>query len=197
MEIFQGTISNDYKCRPFVKNEKPIGLLFYKKTHAQEDAIVYFLLFFAISMSIVIWYKFSFGAFLFALCLSFGCLATYTIIDKKKSEQKGIKYLIKEIKEVKVIDNDTMSSFAKSGANSLTGAAVGGLLFGGAGAVVGSIASGNKNLKEQIVRVGVKFEDENWVVLQAEINETIMGKVNKANLKLLLEMTSSKQLAPF
>ena len=70
-------------------------------------------------------------------------------------------------------------------------------MLGGAGAVVGSIASGNKQLKEQIVRVGVKFEDTNWVVLQMQIDETMMGQVNKSNLKLLLEMTASKQIAPF
>ena len=197
MEIFQGSISTDYSCRPLVKNKKHVGLLFFKKDSTTNNALLSIAITIGILSSIYIWYKSNFETFLVVAFLFFSAFITYTLLARNKSEEEGIKYLINEIKEVKVIDNETMSSFKKNGASTLTGAAVGGLLFGGAGAVVGSIASGNKNLKEQIVRVGVKFEDGNWVVLQTEINETIMGKVNKENLKILLEMTTSKQLAPF
>lgn len=197
MEIFQGTISSDYKCRPYLEDEKPTGLLFYKKNSLEDDFFTYILITIGIGLCFFVWYILSFKYFLIAFAIFIAVFVANSIRERNVNELEGIKYSIKDISEVKVLENDTMSSFSKSGATSLAGAAVGGVLFGGAGAVVGSIASGNNNFKEQIVRVGVRFEDTNWVVLQMQIDDTLMGKVNKSNLDILLSMTSSKQLAPF
>jgi hypothetical protein len=194
MEIFQGTISSEYKCRPFVKNGVPVGLLFYKNG---SDALLAILCTLGTCSCFFIWYKFNFGAFIVTAVIVITAFFAFVMKGRGDNEKGGIKYYLKDISEVKVLDNDTMTSFSKSGTSTLAGAAVGGVLLGGAGAIVGSIASGNKQLKEQIVRIGVKFSDANWVVLQMQIDETMMGQVNKSNLKTLLDMTSSKQLAPF
>lgn len=194
MEIFQGTISSDYKCRPFLEANKPAGLLFYQN---KSDILIGVGFTFGICLCFLIWYWLNFEAFIASGVVLAAIFAMVVIRGRSADETGGIKYFLKDIVEVKVLDNDTMTSFSKSGSSSLAGAAAGGILLGGAGAVVGSIASGNKQLKEQIVRVGVKFEDTNWVVLQMQIDETMMGQVNKSNLKILLEMTASKQIAPF
>jgi len=194
MDIFQGTISSDYKCRPFMDANKPAGLLFYQ---SKSDMLIGIGITFGICFCFLIWYWLNFGAFVVSGVVLAVIFFIVVIKGRGEDESGGIKYYLKDIVELKVLDNDTMTSFSKSGASSLAGAAVGGILLGGAGAVVGSIASGNKQLKEQIVHVGVKFEDANWVVLQMQIDETMMGQVNKSNLKILLEMTASKQIAPF
>lgn len=109
----------------------------------------------------------------------------------------GLKYYLKDIQEVKVLDNDTALTSHKDGSTSLASAAVGGALFGGAGAVVGSVAGGNKIHREQTIQVGVKFVDGNWVVLSAKIDDSMLGQVTKSNVEILMQMTSSKQVAPF
>lgn len=194
MDIFQGTISSDYKCRPFMNGDKPAGLLFYQ---SKSDMLIGVGITIGICFCFLIWYWLNFEAFVASGVVLAVIFFMVVIKGRSEDESGGIKYFLKDILEVKVLDNDTMTSFSKSGASTLAGAAAGGILLGGAGAVVGSIASGNKQLKEQIVRVGVKFEDTNWVVLQMQIDETMLGQVNKSNLKILLEMTASKQVAPF
>ena len=199
MEILQGTISAKYKCRPYyaIKNfeeEKLAGLLFYKPS---QNFLAVALAMIALLVSLYIWYQINFIAALVLICISIAGLLMLVNSERGEDEKNGIKYLVEDILEVKILDNDTTTSYGKSGAASLTGAAGGGVLLGGAGAVVGAISSGNKQNKEQIVRIGIKFVDENWVVLQCLIDETMMGRVNKSNLSLLLEMTTSKQKPPF
>ena len=196
MRVFQGTISSEYNCRPLMESNRPIGLLFYK-TNNTTNLITGFALVLGLLLSVFFGFKFNFIAFLITASFSVGLFIFFSISDRGNNEADGIKYPISQISEVKILDNDTIASYAKSGSSSLAGAAVGGVLFGGAGAIVGSIASGNTQLKEQTVRVGVKFADANWVVLESKIDATTMGKVNASNLKIFLEMTASKQAAPF
>ena len=197
MEIFQDSFSSKYDCSLLVEDKLTIGFLFYKKATNIETIILFLIFSFFTVISLLIWYKFNFELFLIVVVFFFGSLFIYIKFDNKKNHKNGVKYLLNDISELKIIDNETIQRFSKSTTSSLTGAAVGGLLFGGAGAIVGSITSGNKNLKEQLVRVGVKFIDGNWVVLQLLINETMIGRINKKNLELMLEMTKSKQLVPF
>jgi 5'/3'-nucleotidase SurE len=77
------------------------------------------------------------------------------------------------------------------------GAAIGAVVLGGVGAVVGSVSSGNKTTIEQIINIGIKLKDSNWVVVTANVNDSIVGKAEKKAVNDLLEMTRKQQQAPF
>ena len=143
MDIFQGTISSDYKCRPFMNGDKPAGLLFYQ---SKSDMLIGVGITIGICFCFLIWYWLNFEAFVASGVVLAVIFFMVVIKGRSEDESGGIKYFLKDILEVKVLDNDTMTSFSKSGASTLAGAAAGGILLGGAGAVVGSIASGNKQL---------------------------------------------------
>ena len=117
--------------------------------------------------------------------------------EKRKDESGGIKYSLDEIESIKILDDISMMANEKNAVGSLGGAAVGGALFGGTGAVVGAISSGNNLTKEQVVNLGIKLTDKNWVVVRFEINQTVLGKANKIVLENLLEATAKKQECPF
>ena len=197
MDIFQGTISSEYRCRPFLSGGKPAGLLFYKKDSASQQLLFVLIASLILVVDLAVWYKLGFEYFLLALLASLAVFVCFAVSGRSQAQNRGVKYLLDEIQEVKVLDNDMAMAYQKSGSSSVAGALVGGALLGGAGAVVGSVAAGNKTYKEQVVRIGVKFHDSNWVVLQADINDSMMGQVNKSNMEILLQMTSMKQAAPF
>jgi hypothetical protein len=198
MDIFQGTISSEYQCRPFLDGGKPAGLLFYKKDSVSNQLLFVLIGSLILFVDLAIWYKLGFEYFLIALLASLAGFILYAISGRQQDQKSGVKYSLDEIQEVKILDTDMAMSYQKSGASSVAGALVGGALLGGAGAVVGSVAAGNKTHKEQVVRIGVKFHDSNWVVLQANIDDSMMiGQVNKSNMEILLQMTSMKQVAPF
>ena len=197
MEIFQGTISPQYRCRPFLENGKPMGLLFYAKDSTSQELFFALIATVILAVDFFVWYKLGFTFFLIALLASIGGFIFTAVSGRNKNQKTGVKYLLDDIKEVKIIDTEMAMSFQKSASSSVAGALVGGALLGGAGAVVGSVAAGNKTYKEQVVRIGVKFHDSNWVVLQANIDDSMSGRVNKSNMEILMQMTSMKQAAPF
>ena len=90
-----------------------------------------------------------------------------------------------------------MMASEKKTIGSLGGAGLGGVLFGGSGAVVGALASGNKIKKEKDVSLGIAFKDKNWVVIEFTMNEEFLGKVHHSIYMELLEATSKKQKRPF
>jgi hypothetical protein len=67
-----------------------------------------------------------------------------------------------EISKIGVIQHDRVGT--KGMAGSLGGAAIGGVLFGGFGAVVGAVATGNKI--EDFKNIAVKFTNGDWIVLE-------------------------------
>ena len=194
MKISQGTIPHDYECRPFEVDGRPAGLLFYKDKTSVTAAVLTTV---GLCISFYIWHISNIKAFAVSVIVVFTTFIFEVIWSREKNEKTGHKYFLKDIVEVKVLGDDTVISDYKSGLSSLSTAAVGGVLAGGVGAVVGSVAGGNKILEKNIVQVGIKFSDSNWVILRANIDETMYGQVQKDNLKAILEMTSSKQQAPF
>lgn len=84
MDIFQGTISNDHSCRPFLENDKPAGLLFYKKTDAEGQFIFMLVTFAVILFDLALWYLAGFVAFAVAAFLSVVFFFYYTINSKTK-----------------------------------------------------------------------------------------------------------------
>ena len=138
------------------------------------------------------------GLFAFLSVITFTLAFIFsTAIVKKREEVSGIKYPLDQIDSLKIIDNTSMMASQKTTAGTLGGAAVGGVLLGGAGAIVGALSSGNNQAKEQVVNVGIKFKDKNWTVVRFELNETVLGKAHKTVLTNLLEATSQQQQCPF
>jgi hypothetical protein len=84
---------------------------------------------------------------------------------KKKTPPDNRKEYI--VSKIGVVQRDRVST--KSTGKSLVGAGVGGVLFGGAGAVVGAVSAGN--LVSEFIDIAVKFTDNNWIVLSAESKE--------------------------
>ena len=107
-------------------------------------------------------------------------------------------YRLDEITDVKIIEKTTMMATEKKTMGTLGGAGVGGALFGGAGAVVGALSSGNNIRKEKDTSLGIGFIDKNWVVIEFTTNtDTVVGRLYLHALNELLEVTSSKQEKPF
>jgi hypothetical protein len=74
--------------------------------------------------------------------------------DKRKH------YKWDEIEKFELVSSDIVSS--KSGLGTVGGAVAGGFVFGGAGAIVGGMASGNNAKLHQTI--AVKFKDGEWFV---------------------------------
>jgi hypothetical protein len=175
------------------KADKVIGIYFAK----ESNFLPVFIALIGIIVSLLILF-YGNGLFAFLSGISFTIAFIFsTAIVKKREEASGIKYSLDQIDSLKIIDNTSMMASQKTTAGSLGGAAVGGVLLGGAGAIVGAISSGNNQTKEQVVNVGIKFKDKNWTVVRFELNETVLGKAHKTVLTSLLEATSQQQECPF
>ena len=103
--------------------------------------------------------------------------------DKRRS------YTGEQISSVEVIGLDRVGT--KGATGSLGGAAVGALAFGGVGAIVGSVAGGNK--VQQFQNIGIKFEDGNWLVVANEGK----GFVASSQFQRLMKLAGSKNACPF
>lgn len=74
------------------------------------------------------------------------------------------------VAEVKVTQFDRLSMMDSSTGSSLGGAAVGGLLFGGVGAIVGSVAGGNSKSSDIVEKANIQitFAGGSWVVVEKD-----------------------------
>ena len=192
----QGTIDIGTKCRTFLENKKHAGIVFYKE-NSFLTGFVNFVIGISAFVCIYIGYQYGFKFFLLSSSICLLLLIAYTQIQKRIDEKDGARYFLDEIDEVKILDNQSLSSYSKSQSGSLAGAAIGAVVLGGVGAVVGSVSSGNKTTIEQIINIGIKLKDSNWVVVTANVNDSIVGKAEKKAVNDLLEMTRKQQQAPF
>ena len=105
---------------------------------------------------------------------------------------------VSEVKEFKQLNLENVEETNKSTLGSLGGAAVGGLLFGGAGAVVGALSNGNKTKHKTHGTFGFNFKNGDWVLFEYEINpDTMVGRMNKAVVDKLFEVFATKVSNPF
>lgn len=109
------------------------------------------------------------------------------IIAGFKTPDRRKIYTADEIESVTVLGMDRVGT--KGAGGSLGGAAVGGLLFGGAGAIVGSVAGGNK--VEEFKNICIVFTDGEWVVVTSE-----KGFVGEVGYKALIKMSGMKNQCP-
>lgn len=100
--------------------------------------------------------------------------------------------------EVKELDNQHNSAGTKSMLGTVGGAAVGGLLTGGIGAIVGGMASGNNVEKSSLTRIGIKFDEGTWAVIEVDTSSsTMVGRLNKGTVEAVFKKFSSKTICPF
>ncbi len=202
MKIIQGTIPLNLDCHFVRENKKLVGLSFYK-----NDSVTFSSIVGAIICLIVSWICFKFESFFFLVFLAISIISIMMAIESYKKQCKKVivnnrvtsyVYRLDEITDVKIIEKTTMMATEKKTMGTLGGAGVGGALFGGAGAVVGALSSGNNIRKEKDTSLGIGFIDKNWVVIEFTTNtDTVVGRLYLHALNELLEVTSSKQEKPF
>ena len=104
-----------------------------------------------------------------------------------------------DVIEFKVLDEESKAIQETSSLGKAGGAVVGGLLTGGAGAIVGAMISGNKTKKDFKINLGFKLENKDWFILTLDIDdkEDWYGKFCKAMLEEIIKRFATKSEAPF
>ena len=104
-----------------------------------------------------------------------------------------------DVIEFKVLDEDSKPIQETSALGKAGGAVVGGLLTGGAGAIVGAMISGNKTKQDIKINLGFKLKNKDWFVLTlAEDDKNSMtAKLTKFVVDNVVKRFSIKSEAPF
>ena len=104
-----------------------------------------------------------------------------------------------DVIEFKVLDEDSKPIQETSSLGKAGGAVVGGLLTGGAGAIVGAMISGNKTKKDIKINLGFKLKNKDWFVLTlAEDDKNSMGAtLMQAVVTVIIKRFATKSEAPF
>lgn len=105
-------------------------------------------------------------------------------------KSKKYTYEKENIISIGVIDEDVEKK--KSFVGSAVGAGLGGFVLGPIGLLAGALAGGNKTSK--IIKIGIKFNDKNWILAEYNTKSTIdkleLFSIQKIELK-------GKKEAPF
>ena len=103
-----------------------------------------------------------------------------------------------DVTDFKIIDPNAQHVGTKSLGGSLGTAAVGGLLFGGVGAIVGGIAGGNKVKEFAKTHVALQFNTGDWVVIEYDTARgTMIGSINRTLVDVWQKRYAEKQVSPF
>ena len=97
------------------------------------------------------------------------------------------------------MDPNVQKVSTKGTAGSLAGAALGGILTGGAGAIVGGLASGNKIETFSSTEMAFEFNDGNWILVKfANTNdEDLIGRINNLLINTLKKRFAQSIKSPF
>ena len=76
-----------------------------------------------------------------------------------------------DVKEFKVLDENSKPIKESSALKKTGGAVVGGLLTGGIGAIIGAIITGNKTRKDLKINLGFKLNNKDWFVATLEVDD--------------------------
>ena len=85
-----------------------------------------------------------------------------------------------DVKQCKMVSDSDQVISKKSMGGTLAGAAVGGLLTGGFGAIVGGMATGNGHKNVRKAQFAVEFNDGEYLVLELYSKGDMLGKVLQA-----------------
>ena len=95
----------------------------------------------------------------------------------------GKKYEIscKDVKEFKVLDQNSKPIKETSILKKTGGAVVGGVLTGGIGAIIGAMITGNNTRKDLKINLGFKLKNKDWFIatLEVENKDSLLGGVWK------------------
>ena len=104
-----------------------------------------------------------------------------------------------DVKEFKVLDENSKSINETSGLKKTGGAVVGGLLTGGVGAIIGAMVSGNKTRKDLKINIGFKLKNKDWFVatLQTDNKDSLTGRIFNGVIESLIKRFAIQSVAPF
>ena len=113
----------------------------------------------------------------------------------------GKKYEIscKDVKEFKVLDQNSKPIKETSILKKTGGAVVGGVLTGGIGAIIGAMITGNNTRKDLKINLGFKLRNKDWFIatLEVENKDSLLGGVWKKIIEAIIKRFSVKSEAPF
>jgi hypothetical protein len=104
-----------------------------------------------------------------------------------------------DVKEFKVLDENSKPIKESSALKKTGGAVVGGLLTGGIGAIIGAIITGNKTRKDLKINLGFKLNNKDWFVATLEVDDqnSLTGGIWKNVIEEIVKRFSVKSEAPF
>ena len=104
-----------------------------------------------------------------------------------------------DVKEFKVLDENSKSFKTSSALKKTGGAVVGGLLTGGVGAIIGAMITGNKTKKDLKINLGFKLKNKDLFIatLDVEDKESFTGGMEKSVIEEVIKRFSIKSEAPF
>ena len=104
-----------------------------------------------------------------------------------------------DVKEFKVLDENSKPIKESSALKKTGGAVVGGLLTGGIGAIIGAIITGNKTRKDLKINLGFKLNNKDWFVATLEVDDqnSLTGGIWKNVIEEIVKRFSVKLEAPF
>ena len=113
----------------------------------------------------------------------------------------GKKYEIscKDVKEFKVLDQNSKPIKETSILKKTGGAVVGGVLTGGIGAIIGAMITGNNTRKDLKINLGFKLKNKDWFIatIEVENKDSLLGGVWKKIIEAIIKRFSVKSEAPF
>ena len=104
-----------------------------------------------------------------------------------------------DVKEFKVLDENSNPIKETSGLKKTGGAIVGGFLTGGVGAIIGAMVTGNKTRKDLKINLGFKLKNKDWFVATLEVDDknSLLGGVWKNVIEAVIKRFAIKSEAPF
>ena len=104
-----------------------------------------------------------------------------------------------DVKEFKVLDENSKPIKESSALKKTGGAVVGGLLTGGVGAIIGAMVSGNKTRKDLKINIGFKLKNKDWFVTTLDVDnkDSLTGGLLTGVIESVIKRFAVKSEAPF
>ena len=113
----------------------------------------------------------------------------------------GKKYEIPcdEVKEFKILDENSKPVKKTSALKKTGGAVVGGILTGGIGSIIGAMITGNSTKNDLKINLGFKLKNKDWFIATMEIDDkkSFVGGLYKSVIENIVKRFSVKSKAPF
>ena len=112
---------------------------------------------------------------------------------------KNFEIACDDVKEFKVLDENSKALKTTNAMKKAGGAVVGGLLTGGVGAIIGALISGNNTKKNLKINLGFKLKNKDWFIVTLDVDdvESFSGGIDKSIVEEVLKRFAVKSEAPF